>query len=155
MSLSLRRAGPADAPAVAAVVAAAYAPHAARMGRPPAPMLADHAADIAHGAVWVAERHGAVVAAMTLRAEVDGALLDSVAAAPPGGGAGGALLALAERRAAGGRLRLYTHASMVENQAWHRRRGFAEVPAWEVSDYDRVYFEKRCGTGGCASSADG
>ena len=142
----IRPATAADAAPGLALVRTAYAPHAARMGREPAPMRADLAADIAAGRVWAATRGDALVGVMTLEEAGDGPmLLDSLAAWPAGAGVGGALLdfALARAQGAGRALRLYTHASMVENRAWYRRRGFAEVAAWEVSDYDRVYFEMR------------
>jgi hypothetical protein len=50
---SVRRATPADLPAVRAVVSAAYAGYLDRMDRPPAPMLADYAAEVEAGRLWV------------------------------------------------------------------------------------------------------
>jgi ribosomal protein S18 acetylase RimI-like enzyme len=109
-------------------------------------MLADFDADVASGAVWFAERDGAAVGALTLRFGPDWALIDSIAVAPAqaGRGVGGALLDFAEAqaRARGLGVRLYTHRSMVENQGWYRRRGYTEVPPFDHSAFDRVYFEK-------------
>jgi hypothetical protein len=49
----VRLATPADLPAVREVVSAAYARYLDRMDRPPAPMLADYAAEVESGLLWV------------------------------------------------------------------------------------------------------
>jgi hypothetical protein len=43
---------------VAATIAAAFAPYIPRIGRPPAPMTADHAALVTAGEVHVLEERG-------------------------------------------------------------------------------------------------
>lgn len=142
-----RPATPADAPAVAALVRAAYAPHAARIGRPPGPMLDDYAALIAAGRVEVLDGAEGLDAALVLIPQPDALLLGNVAVAPArqGRGLGRALIAHAEARArAGGypRLRLYTHESMVENRALYARCGFVETARRVENGLARVYMEK-------------
>jgi N-acetylglutamate synthase-like GNAT family acetyltransferase len=125
-----RSATPSDVPAIAALVEAAFAPYIARIGRPPAPMHADHAAAVTRGEVLVLEddEGGAIVGVVELVAAPDHLLVDIVAVAPerPGEGHGRALLAAAEERAAQlgvPELRLYTNEAMTENLALYPRLG--------------------------------
>ncbi len=117
---ALRPARPADAPAVTALVRAAYARWVPRLGREPAPMTEDDAALIAAGAVTLLEDAGALLGVLVLIPEPDALLIENVAIAPDaqGRGLGGLLLAEAERvgREIGRcRVRLYTNAAMTEN----------------------------------------
>jgi GNAT superfamily N-acetyltransferase len=126
-----------------AIVEAAYAPHAALIGRRPAPMDEDHAAQIAAGQVWIAPPHGVIVLAET----PEGLLVDNVAVHPEGQGQriGSALLAFAEaeaRRRGIARLHLYTHAMMAENVARYVRLGWRETHRATQHGFDRVFMEK-------------
>jgi hypothetical protein len=60
-ALQVRKAQPRDAPAMTSISQAAYAPFVPLIGRPPAPMLADHASRIANDTVFVACGDGGVV----------------------------------------------------------------------------------------------
>ena len=144
----IRRAEPADAEAVAALVDAAYMHYIGRIGRKPGPMLDDYAALIAAGAVSVlAEPDGAIAAAIVLLSKPDHLLLDNVAVHPDrqGRGLGRRLISFAEaeaRRLGHAQVRLYTHETMVENIALYTRIGFTETGRGEQSGYTRVFMVK-------------
>ncbi|MBV9783979.1 MAG: GNAT family N-acetyltransferase [Acidisphaera sp.] len=136
-----------DAEAVAAIVAAAYTPYIARLGKPPGPMLDDYPRRIAQGQCWVAEQDGQLVGMLVLEESSDGLLLDNVAVAPAaqGRGIGHALIRFTEAEAArrGHRtIRLYTHVLMTENVALYTRAGFIETGRVSEKGYDRVYMAK-------------
>src|SRR5262249_33288283 len=118
--ISIGPASEADLPALARVTTDAYSMYIERIGRPPAPMLADHAALVAAGEVWVAETGGAVAGVLVVRDAGRALLLVSVAVAPgsQGRGIGRALIGWAEQLASDrglDRVELYTNALMAEN----------------------------------------
>jgi ribosomal protein S18 acetylase RimI-like enzyme len=146
--LSLRRATAADAPEMTRIARAAYTPYVDRMGgQHPAPLDADYDAVVADAEAWVAETDGALVGFLVLIGEGDHMLLDNVAVRPShrGQGAGRALLTWAEERArAAGydRIALYTHQTMVENQALYERIGYVETRRADEDGFARVFYEK-------------
>ncbi len=144
----IRPAHPDDTAAVQRIVAEAYAPLAARMDKPPAPMLDNYASRIAEGVVEVLEQNGVVVAMIILVDLADALMLENVAVSPEvhGQGIGRRLTDHAETVARDrnyDKIRLYTHATMVENQAMYVRLGYVETTRGEDEGYDRVQFEKR------------
>jgi ribosomal protein S18 acetylase RimI-like enzyme len=147
--MELRRATQADAPALAAVAEAAYVPHLERMGGlRPGPMDTDYAAAVADTEAWVALVDGDIVGFVLLVEEDECVLLENVAVVPAhhGRGIGRALLELAETRAATlglDRIRLYTHVTMVENQALYERTGYVETARTTEHGFTRVFYEKR------------
>jgi ribosomal protein S18 acetylase RimI-like enzyme len=150
MSAGIRPAVPADVPTIAQVVHDAYVHYIARMGKPPGPMLDDYAARVAEGAAWVLEENGAIAGVLVLLDDTDHALLDNVAVAPgrQGQGIGRRLIAFAEaetRRRGRAEIRLYTHVTMVENQALYRRLGFEETHRGDQAGFARVFMRKRLG----------
>ncbi|MFI6349281.1 GNAT family N-acetyltransferase [Streptomyces sp. NPDC050560] len=164
----IRRAAAGDVAAVAEVTAAAYRPYVPVIGVEPAPMRAEHAADVAAGLVWVTGEpvHGVLV----LVAHRDHLLLASVAVRPEahGRGVGGRLIAFAQERARAlglPEVRLYTHELMGENRSRYRRLGFEETGRSRSGPYRRVHFRKRVvdtpgaggvtGAGGAPPGADG
>jgi GNAT superfamily N-acetyltransferase len=148
MSLDLRRATPADVPAIRALVHAAYAKWVPVIGRPPSPMTADYdraVRDHMIDLLLVADR---LVALIELVAEADCLLIENVAVAPAeaGRGHGRALMAhaLAVARALGrGRVRLYTNRLMTANIALYRRLGYA-IDREEISPqgHHRVHMSR-------------
>lgn len=147
--LATRRARPGDASRLADIATAAYSSYLPRMaGLRPGPMDADYAAAIAHDETWVAELDGEIVGYLVLVLAPDHLLLENVAVAPEaqGRGIGGALLALAEQRAVDAGLRevrLFTHATMVENQRLYEGRGYLRTERRRVDEFDRVFYAKR------------
>jgi ribosomal protein S18 acetylase RimI-like enzyme len=144
---SIRPANAADLPAIARIVAAAYAKYIVRIGKPPAPMLDDYAAHMRAQAVWVIEDDGAVAGLIVLLPMADHLLLDNIAVDPVlhGRGLGRALLAFAEREARrrGYReMRLYTHETMTENLAMYPALGWLETGRREEAGFRRVFFSK-------------
>lgn len=147
--VDLRRANAADAPAMAAIAEAAYSPYLERMdGLRPGPMDTDYASAVAETEAWVALLDDDVVGFVLLVEEADGVLLENVAVLPEhhGRGFGRALVEHAESRAhALGRTRitLYTHVTMVENQALYERSGYVETARTTEHGFTRVFYEKR------------
>lgn len=126
-AVTVRPAGDEDVDVLRRVAAAAYQPHVARIGRPPAPVTADYAHAVRSGQVWVAVADGQVIGFVILVAQPGYLLLENVAVLPAaqGRGIGGRLLHLAEehaRRLGRNEIRLYTNEVMTENLAYYPRR---------------------------------
>ena len=137
-----------DAEAVASCVRAAFTPYIERIGRPPAPMLADFPKLIAAGQVWVAERNGQVAGVLVQYETQDGFYIDTVAALPAlqGTGVGRALLVFAEseaRRRGFRSLYLCTNVKMTENQLLYPKIGYVEYDRRLDQGYDRVFYRKQ------------
>lgn len=148
--LRLRPATPADAPALAACVEAAYTPWIARVGRKPWPMLQDYAAVVAGHEVVVAELDGALAGLIVLAETDEGFLIDNVAVDPrrKGQGIGRALLLRAEQsaRAKGhASVYLYTNEKMTENIDLYLRAGYVEYARREEEGFSRVFLRKALG----------
>ena len=147
----IRLARPEDRETVEAIVREAYSIYIARIGKPPGPMLDDYAALIAAGAVSILEGADGVIAAIiVLLPKPDHLLLDNIAVRPDrqGQAFGRQLIAFAgaeARRLGHAELRLYTHATMIENIALYTRLGFVETGRGHEDGYDRVFMTKRPG----------
>jgi ribosomal protein S18 acetylase RimI-like enzyme len=142
---SVRLATPADLPAVRDIVTAAYARYLDRMDRPPAPMLADYAAEVESGRLWVAGEP--VTGLIELIEAGDSLHVANVAVRPSaqGTGLGRRLLEFAEEQARQRgltRLDLYTNEVMTENQAIYARLGYRETARRTEDGYRRIYMEK-------------
>jgi ribosomal protein S18 acetylase RimI-like enzyme len=128
----IRRAILIDALAMTELVRRAYGPYVARIGREPAPMLADYECVVRNEQAWVAERNGRIVGLLVLRFAHGFVLLDNIAVAPEvqRGGIGSALLAFAEdqgRQAGLSEVRLYTNVAMTENLSYYLHHGYRET----------------------------
>lgn len=146
-SYSFRRARPADAPAVATLVHAAYQHYVARIGITPGPMTDDYDQVIRDYQVTVAEQDATMAGVLVLRITEEGFLIDNVAVHPShrGRGLGRALLDLAEaeaRRAGFGSVYLYTHEKMTENLALYSKLGYIEYDRRHEKGFSRVYMRK-------------
>jgi GNAT superfamily N-acetyltransferase len=142
-----RRATPADTDDVAALAWRSYAGYEPRIGRPPAPALADYDAHIRDDEVWVVDGENGIVGFVVLLLEPDCVLLEAVAVDPvwQGRGIGRALVDLAEQRCRDhGRavVRLYTNETMVENLAMYAHLGYSETHRARQDGYARVFFTK-------------
>jgi ribosomal protein S18 acetylase RimI-like enzyme len=148
-TVTTRRARASDAAALAEIATASYSPYLDRMGgQRPAPLDADYAASIARHVVWVAEVDGHVAGLLVLVDEPAVTLLENVAVHPDwqGRGIGGLLMSMAEdlARATGAdAVRLYTHASMVENRRLYEHLGYTQVGQGVDDGLDRVFYEKK------------
>ncbi|MFE9308711.1 GNAT family N-acetyltransferase [Streptomyces sp. NPDC006706] len=146
----IRAASAAEVPAVKAVTDAAYHPYIERIGVVPAPMEADHAANVAAGKVFVVREPegGRVTGLVVIEARADHLFLDSIAVHPDahGTGVGRRLLEFVDTRARAlglPEVRLYTNALMWENQRIYPRFGYEVVERRVDGPYDRVHYRKR------------
>ncbi|MGW7081185.1 GNAT family N-acetyltransferase [Streptomyces sp. NPDC054866] len=142
----IRPATAADVPAVKAVTDAAYHPYIERIGVVPAPMEADHAAEVAAGRVYVTG--DPVIGVLVLVPHEDHLFLDSIAVHPDGvgQGVGRRLLAFVDERARSlglPEVRLYTNAMMWENRKLYPRYGYEMVQRRVDGPYDRYHYRKR------------
>jgi len=142
----IRPALPEDEAAIRACARAAYSRYIPAMGRAPAPMVADFAAQIGAGQVWVT---GTPVQGFVVFHPRGGAmLLENVAVHPDaaGQGIGRALVAFCEeaaRRAGLHAVDLYTNAKMTANLSIYPRLGYGQTDRRTEDGFDRVYFRKR------------
>ncbi|MCB9947076.1 MAG: GNAT family N-acetyltransferase [Rhodospirillaceae bacterium] len=149
-TISIRPAVAGDLDFVRGCVIAGFEPYVARMGRPPMPMLADYAALIGEGHVYVAEFGGTPAGVLVILLEPEAVLVETLAV--DGGlrslGIGQRLLAFAEdtARAEGkSRVRLYTNVLMEDNLVWYPRRGYVETGRSTYDGRHRVDFAKEVG----------
>lgn len=145
--LAIRLAGPGDAPAVRACAHAAYAPYVPLIGKEPAPMVADFAAQIAASQVHVAQEAGRFLGFVTFFPEDGHMFLEAVAVAPAakGRGIGGRLIGYCEgqaRRLGLASVRLYTNEKMSANLSLYPHLGYVETGRRHEDGYGRVFFEK-------------
>ena len=147
MPVTIRLAEPADVPAVAAVIDAAYAHYIPIIGRRPRPMDDDHAARISRAQTYLLEDDNGPAGVISI-APRDGAMhVFNLALDPKAQGQGHSkrLLDGAEARARSlgfDRLTLYTHALMTRNRAIYAHLGFTEIRIDDGGGYDIVFMER-------------
>jgi ribosomal protein S18 acetylase RimI-like enzyme len=137
-----------QADAVADCARAAYAGYVSRIGREPAPMVADFPAAIAAGEVHVLSVGRTLVGFIVFRNGPDHLFIENVAVHPDwqGRGFGRRLMVFAEATAFERRLpalRLYTNVKMTENIPFYGRLGFVETERRHEDGFDRIYMEKK------------
>lgn len=147
MDIALRPARVEEAGEIAALVAEAYTPYIARIGRKPAPMLADYTRVVRDDEVFVAQLGNGIAGVLVLRRETGELLLENVAVrtACKGQGIGRHMLDFAEAhaRALGcAAIRLYTHERMTENIEIYRTRGYRETHRAVEDGFARVFMCK-------------
>jgi ribosomal protein S18 acetylase RimI-like enzyme len=140
----IRRASPDDAARIGVIARAAYSKYIARIGREPAPMVADFAAEIAADRVVVIETGGVVNGYMIAWPEIDAYFIDNIAVDPTrqGDGLGRRLIdhALGEaRRFHLPAIELYTNEMMTENLSMYAHLGFVEIHRAMEKGFHRVY----------------
>ncbi len=151
MNRRIRPAGTGDLAFLKACAEAAYAQYVERIGRRPAPMTADFAAQQAAGLIHVLEvddTPAGFIVHYDIRPGV--AHVESVAVLPDfaGQGLGIALVGFAESaaRARGATvMELYTNAAMRENLRYYPRLGYETLDEREEDGFRRVYFRKLLG----------
>jgi len=125
----------------------AYRMYVARIGREPAPMVADFASQIAAGKVWVAIDDEELAGYVVCYARGDHMHLENIAVAPEqqGCGIGRALIAHVEGKAREQGLaavELYTNEKMTENLALYPRLGYRETGRRSEDGFARVFFRR-------------
>jgi ribosomal protein S18 acetylase RimI-like enzyme len=145
--VEIRQARTDDVAAIAELVEAAYFPYLERIGRAPAPVVADYPRLVAAGDVWVGSSDGRVVGVLVIRPVGTTLELENVAVEPghQGRGCGRELIAFAERHAQELGLEsvsLYTNEAMVENLRLYPRLGYVETDRRLEDGYRRVFFRK-------------
>ena len=140
----IRNAAADDVPRIGAIARAAYALYVPRIGREPAPMAADFAAEVAASRVVVIEAAGSVRGYMIAWPEADAYFIDNIAVDPQsqGDGLGRRLIDHAVTEAEKLKLpalRLYTNVLMTENQSMYAHIGFVETHRAVENGFHRVY----------------
>lgn len=145
--MEVRLADVTDLAAVQNCARAAYGHYVARIGREPAPMVADFAALIVRGHVHVLIDEGRLCGFIVLYPREDHIHIENVAIDPgrQRAGLGRLLLTFAEeeaRRSDRRAIELYTNALMTENLEFYPRLGYVETRRVSEGGYTRVYFRK-------------
>ncbi len=143
----IRHAEPTDLDSIRACAEAAYTRYVERIGRKPAPMVADFAAAMAQGQLQVIETEDGIAGFVVFYARGDHLHLENVAVDPAyqGRGLGSRLVEHVEdsaRRQGLPRIELYTNAKMSENLALYPRLGYRQFDRRVEDGFDRVYFVK-------------
>ncbi|MCH8183297.1 MAG: GNAT family N-acetyltransferase [Proteobacteria bacterium] len=146
--MRIRLAISADLDAVQRCAEEAYAKYVPRMGKKPAPMIADFAVQIDAHAVHVIVDDGSVLGFIVLYPHDGHVHVENVAVFPEqiGRGIGGKLLAFAEheaRRLELPAVELYTNEKMTENLSLYPYLGFQEFDRRKQAGFSRVYFRKK------------
>ena len=136
----LRPAEAGDVAAIADCARAAYARYVSRIGREPAPMVADFSALVAAGED--------VAGFIVIRPGPGHLFIENVAVHPDrqGQGLGHRLMVFGEaaaRERGLPALELYTNAKMTENFPFYSGLGFVETERRHEDGFDRVYMRKR------------
>ncbi len=144
----IRQAVASDEPKIRECAEQAYARYIPLIGRKPAPMGADYAAQIAAGEVYVAmDEQNDLLGFIVFYAEDGHVLLENVAVLPraAGRGVGKALVGFCEnaaRHCALSAVHLYTNEKMTDNISIYHKLGYVEVGRRTEDGFNRVYFEK-------------
>jgi N-acetylglutamate synthase-like GNAT family acetyltransferase len=143
----VRRATSADYDAVCACVGAAYARYIDRIGKKPAPMLADYRSLIARGVVHVVDGVNGVFGVVVMMPDAGGMFLENIAvhSDSQGRGTGHQLMAFVEQSTREQRVpavHLYTNEAMTENLAFYAKLGFQQIGCRLEDGYRRIYFRK-------------
>jgi ribosomal protein S18 acetylase RimI-like enzyme len=149
--LCFRTATPAHENAIRSCIQNAYEMYVERMGRQPAPMLADYGQLIDRRVVHTLEHLSKVVGLTVMFAKRDYWFVETIAVDPAhqGLGLGRALMRHAEAAciAAGfDRVELYTNEKMTENIPFYLGLGYEITEHRHEDGFNRVFFRKRLGS---------
>jgi len=136
-----------DVSAIQNCASVAYEKYVQRIGRPPAPMVADFAVHVAKKEVTVAIYDKKLIGYVVSISTDDAMMLENVAVDPAfsGGGVGTALIRIVEKNAEGlgaSCIYLYTNEAMTENIPFYNSLGYVEYKRATESNFKRVYFKK-------------
>ncbi|MQQ07702.1 GNAT family N-acetyltransferase [Epibacterium sp. SM1979] len=152
----IRPARPQDVDAIQSCATEAFQQYVAAIGKKPAPMVADFAALIDAGHVYVAVQSpdrsldqppGNLLGYIVFFRSDTVVELENIAVRPSatGRGVGKALIQFCEDSARQGgaqAVALYTNAKMVENLAIYPHLGYQEIARRREDGFDRVFFKK-------------
>jgi ribosomal protein S18 acetylase RimI-like enzyme len=146
----LRRARLDDAPAVSALVNAAFEGYIPLIGRKPLPMTADHSDLIVNHDAWVLEQESEIIGVLEMVLKDDSLYIDTVAVkqSHQARGIGKQLLAFSETRArALGRnaMTLFTNERYTALLEMYARHGYVETHRIPVQGTDAVHMRKTLG----------
>lgn len=144
----IRKAVAGDGAAIRECADKAFSGYIPLIGRQPAPMTADFAAQIAAGQIYVAlNDSGGLLGYIAFFPQGSHMQLDSVAVLPSasGRGIGKKLITFCEdeaRRLGLEAVHLYTNEMMAANLSIYPRLGYVEVDRRTDEGFNRVFFEK-------------
>ena len=143
----IRAARSEEAASVAALVGVAYAKFIGRIGRKPAPMLADYPELIARGVVYVVSGAKRLRAVLVMLRQGDHLFLENIAVHPDdqGRGFGRQLMTCVDQHAkllGLDAVDLYTNELMTENLAFYLHLGFVEIDRRTEDGFQRVFMRK-------------
>lgn len=126
----------------------AYQIYVERMGKKPAPMIADFAAQIELGHVEIILSDEQPAGYCVSFETSDALFVENIALSPvcQGKGLAAQMFAILEARARSAgltKLALYTNEKMYENLALYPKIGFVEIERREEDGFRRVFFEKQ------------
>ena len=145
--VDIRNATEEDAEAMRTVAQLAFDVYVARMGKQPAPMLANFDYHLRFDTCLIAKIESVTVGYAILQINSETPLLDTVAVLPDyqGKGVGSALMNASETIFAKAHFKsywLYTNIHMAENIDWYSRRGF-KISYQTIEDgFTRIYMQK-------------
>ena len=144
---SVRQAQPADQQAIETCVQAAYAKYTTRIGKKPAPILANYALLIAQEVVYVLAHEEEIYGVLVMMLQERWMFVENVAVDPrfQQQGLGRILMNFVEQQTRMHQLdeiRLYTHELMTENLDFYRHLGFDEEERRSEDGYRRVFLRK-------------
>lgn len=146
--MEIRAARMSDLDGIRRCAEAAYGPYVPRIGRRPAPMVADFARLIGDGCLHVLDDGGTVAGFAVFYRRGDHVHLENVAVHPDfqKRGHGRRLIAHVERfgiEADAKAAELYTNIKMTENLSLYPGLGYAETGRRREDGFDRVFFRKK------------
>lgn len=139
-----------DLKAIKSCAEAAYQIYVHRIGRKPAPMIADFVEAITKQIIFVARLEHAqsnIVGFVVFYERGDHMHLENIAVDPQaqGNGVGHALISFVEQSAETGgckAVELYTNEKMTENLTLYPKLGYEEIERRQEDGFNRVYFRK-------------
>ncbi len=143
----IRLAEVSDIDAVQKCAVDAYSPYEQRIGKKPAPMVADFFAIQTAGNLYVLEADKRIMGFIVFY-PVDGVMhLENIAVSPKehGKGYGSLLVEFAESAARDQGFKtiaLYTNEKMRENFRFYEAKGYKEVGRWQEDGFSRVFYHK-------------
>lgn len=145
--MNIRPASTGDVKSIRQIAERAYVRYIPRIGRPPAPMLADFQKHVARNEVVVVEEAEQIVGFLVSYPVDDVYFIENIAVDPVRArkGVGYRLMLFAEKaaiEAEKSRLRLYTNVRMWENFAFYARLGYHKIKVVKEASFRRIYFEK-------------